>query len=199
MTFGGYSIVQAQSHDAAAKLFGKSHPHLQMMPGGRLEIVEIMPDPWDVETVILTRGNALYARARATGARGGPSREPLVRARGARARAAPPFTGSRFWGQLQGVGLGWRWRFELGGMCAMARSKPTEETMQRVMAEVLEEARANNKLPGLLAGIVQNMRDSDPEGVDTALKSIIEQMAASLPEHKRHKFLEELLAFVRPN
>jgi len=42
---GGYSIVQAQSHDAAAKLFGKSHPHLQMMPGGWIEIVEIMPLP----------------------------------------------------------------------------------------------------------------------------------------------------------
>jgi hypothetical protein len=39
---GGYSIVQAQSHDAAAKLFGKS---LQMMPGGWIEIVEIMPIP----------------------------------------------------------------------------------------------------------------------------------------------------------
>ena len=39
------SIVQAQSHDAAAKLFGKTHPHLQMMPGGWIEIVEIMPIP----------------------------------------------------------------------------------------------------------------------------------------------------------
>lgn len=42
---GGYSIVQAQSHDAAAKLFGKDHPHLQMMAGGWIEIVEIMPVP----------------------------------------------------------------------------------------------------------------------------------------------------------
>jgi YCII-related domain len=41
---GGYSIVQAQSHDAAAKLFGKEHPHLQM-PGAWIEIVEIMPIP----------------------------------------------------------------------------------------------------------------------------------------------------------
>ena len=30
---GGYSIVQAASPDDAAKLFGKDHPHLQMMPG----------------------------------------------------------------------------------------------------------------------------------------------------------------------
>ena len=42
---GGYSIVQAQSHDAAAKLFGKDHPHPQMMPGAWIEIVEIMPMP----------------------------------------------------------------------------------------------------------------------------------------------------------
>jgi hypothetical protein len=41
---GGYSIVQAQSHDAAAKMFGKDHPHLQI-PGAWLEIVEIMPIP----------------------------------------------------------------------------------------------------------------------------------------------------------
>ena len=41
---GGYSIVQAQSHSAAAKLFGKDHPHLQM-PGAWIEIVEIMPIP----------------------------------------------------------------------------------------------------------------------------------------------------------
>jgi hypothetical protein len=42
---GGYSVVQADSHDAAAKLFGKDHPHLQMMPGAWVEVVEIMPMP----------------------------------------------------------------------------------------------------------------------------------------------------------
>ena len=42
---GGYSVVQAQSHDAAAKMFGKDHPHLQMMPGAWIEIVEIMAMP----------------------------------------------------------------------------------------------------------------------------------------------------------
>jgi hypothetical protein len=41
---GGYSIVQAESHAAAAKLFGKEHPHLQM-PGAWVEILEIMPLP----------------------------------------------------------------------------------------------------------------------------------------------------------
>src|SRR4029079_7438913 len=42
---GGYSIVQAQSHDAAAKRFVKDHPHLRMAPGAWIEIVEIMPMP----------------------------------------------------------------------------------------------------------------------------------------------------------
>ena len=40
---GGYSVVQAESADAAAKLFGKDHPHLSMMPGSWIEIMEIMP------------------------------------------------------------------------------------------------------------------------------------------------------------
>jgi hypothetical protein len=41
---GGYSIVQAASAEAAAKIFGKDQPHLQM-PGAWIEIVEIMPMP----------------------------------------------------------------------------------------------------------------------------------------------------------
>jgi hypothetical protein len=41
---GGYSVVQAESHDAATKIFGKEHPHLQV-PGAWIEIVEIMPVP----------------------------------------------------------------------------------------------------------------------------------------------------------
>jgi hypothetical protein len=41
---GGYSIVHANSADAAAKLFGKDAPHLQM-PGSWVEISEIMPMP----------------------------------------------------------------------------------------------------------------------------------------------------------
>jgi hypothetical protein len=41
---GGYSIVQAESHDAAAKMFGSDHPHLHV-PGAWIEIVEIMPIP----------------------------------------------------------------------------------------------------------------------------------------------------------
>jgi len=41
---GGYSIVQARSHDDAVKMFGKEHPHLHM-PAAWIEIVEIMPMP----------------------------------------------------------------------------------------------------------------------------------------------------------
>jgi hypothetical protein len=41
---GGYSVVQAETHDAGTKMFGKEHPHLQV-PGAWIEIVEIMPVP----------------------------------------------------------------------------------------------------------------------------------------------------------
>ena len=39
---GGYSILNAKTHEAAAKLFKKDHPHL-MMPGAWVEITEILP------------------------------------------------------------------------------------------------------------------------------------------------------------
>ncbi len=41
---GGYSIVQADSAEAATKIFDKDHPHLQM-PGAWIEIIEIMQIP----------------------------------------------------------------------------------------------------------------------------------------------------------
>lgn len=40
---GGYSIVQAESHDAAAKIFADS-PHFSMM-GGTVEVMEIAEMP----------------------------------------------------------------------------------------------------------------------------------------------------------
>jgi hypothetical protein len=40
----GYSIVQAESADAATKMFGEDQPHLQM-PGAWIEIIEIMQLP----------------------------------------------------------------------------------------------------------------------------------------------------------
>jgi hypothetical protein len=41
---GGYSIVQAETAEDAAKLFGKDHPHLQM-PGAWVEIIEVRHIP----------------------------------------------------------------------------------------------------------------------------------------------------------
>jgi hypothetical protein len=41
--FGGYSILQAESKEALAKML-EGHPHF-MMPEGFIEIVEIMPMP----------------------------------------------------------------------------------------------------------------------------------------------------------
>jgi hypothetical protein len=43
-SLGGYSVVQANSHDEAAKLFGSDHPHLHM-PGAWIEITEIREIP----------------------------------------------------------------------------------------------------------------------------------------------------------
>ncbi len=39
---GGYTIIEADSHEAAAELF-QSSPHFKMMPGATVEILEIMP------------------------------------------------------------------------------------------------------------------------------------------------------------
>jgi hypothetical protein len=40
----GYVIVQAESHQAAAKLFEK-HPHFMIFPGDSVEIMECLPIP----------------------------------------------------------------------------------------------------------------------------------------------------------
>jgi hypothetical protein len=39
-----YTIVQAESHEAAAKLFLK-HPHFMIFPGDSVEIMECLPIP----------------------------------------------------------------------------------------------------------------------------------------------------------
>jgi hypothetical protein len=39
-----YSIVRAESHDAAAKLFA-AHPHLTIFPGDGIEVMECLPIP----------------------------------------------------------------------------------------------------------------------------------------------------------
>ena len=43
-TMTGYVIVQAESHEAAAKLFEK-HPHFTLFPGDSVEIMECLPMP----------------------------------------------------------------------------------------------------------------------------------------------------------
>jgi hypothetical protein len=40
----GYVIVQAESHEAAAKLF-ENHPHFSIFPGDSVEIMECLPLP----------------------------------------------------------------------------------------------------------------------------------------------------------
>ena len=40
----GFTIVQAESFDAAAALF-KNHPHFSIFPGDAVEIMEILPIP----------------------------------------------------------------------------------------------------------------------------------------------------------
>jgi hypothetical protein len=41
---GGYIIVQAESHEAAARLF-EGHPHFTIFPGDRVEVMEVLPMP----------------------------------------------------------------------------------------------------------------------------------------------------------
>jgi hypothetical protein len=40
----GYAIVQAESHEAAARLF-ENHPHFAIFPGDRVEVMECLPTP----------------------------------------------------------------------------------------------------------------------------------------------------------
>jgi hypothetical protein len=40
----GYVIVQAETHEAAAKLF-ENHPHFTIFPGDSVEIMECLPIP----------------------------------------------------------------------------------------------------------------------------------------------------------
>lgn len=40
----GYVIVQAESHQAAARLF-ENHPHFAIFPGDSVEIMELIPLP----------------------------------------------------------------------------------------------------------------------------------------------------------
>jgi hypothetical protein len=39
-----FTVVQAESHDAAAKLF-VNHPHFTIFPGDAVEVMECLPIP----------------------------------------------------------------------------------------------------------------------------------------------------------
>jgi hypothetical protein len=41
---GAYTIVQAESHEAAAKLFA-DHPHFTIFPGDAIDVMECLPIP----------------------------------------------------------------------------------------------------------------------------------------------------------
>ena len=41
---GGFVVVRAESHEAAAKLFEK-HPHFTIFPGEAIEVMPVMPIP----------------------------------------------------------------------------------------------------------------------------------------------------------
>ena len=39
-----YTVIQAESHEAAAKLF-VNHPHFMLFPGDAVEVMEVLPIP----------------------------------------------------------------------------------------------------------------------------------------------------------
>jgi len=80
----------------------------------------------------------------------------------------------------------------------MARSKPTEETIEKVMAAVLAEAKANNIMPELLAATMQKLRETSEGGACRTPRDD-RYYGCVLPVDKRQKFLEELLEFMQPN
>jgi hypothetical protein len=41
---GGFTVVRAESHEAAAKLF-ENHPHFTIFPGDAVEIMPVLPIP----------------------------------------------------------------------------------------------------------------------------------------------------------
>lgn len=41
---GGFCIIKAESHEAAAKLF-ENHPHFSIFPGEGVEVMQVMPVP----------------------------------------------------------------------------------------------------------------------------------------------------------
>jgi hypothetical protein len=80
---------------------------------------------------------------------------------------------------------------------AVTRSKPTEETTEKVLAAVLKEAGANNALHEVVEAAMKTLLKTNPKAAHAALRAMIDATAASLPAHNRKKFLEELLGFLQ--
>jgi hypothetical protein len=83
------------------------------------------------------------------------------------------------------------------GWVAMVQANLTDETIEKVIAAILEKAQANDTLPEVVAGTMKRLRETDPKTAHAALRAMIETMAASLPADKRQVFLEELLGFLQ--
>jgi hypothetical protein len=43
-SMGGFCVIKADSHEAAAKLF-ENHPHFTIFPGEGVEVMQVMPIP----------------------------------------------------------------------------------------------------------------------------------------------------------
>jgi len=48
-SMAGYVVVQAQTHEAAARMF-EHHPHFTILPGDSVEIMECLPIPGQSES-----------------------------------------------------------------------------------------------------------------------------------------------------
>jgi len=87
----------------------------------------------------------------------------------------------------------------VNGWVAMVQENLTHETIEKVIAAILDEAQANDTLPEVVAGTMKRLRETDPKTAHAALRAMIETMAASLPADKRQIFLEELLVSLQSN
>jgi len=75
----------------------------------------------------------------------------------------------------------------------------TADMLEKMQLALLLEENANEKQPELLAAMLQKLLEVDPETADAELERIIDFIVGTMPEDKRQKFLEELLASVQPN
>jgi hypothetical protein len=88
-------------------------------------------------------------------------------------------------GFIFGDGVGWlncEWEYVMG------QSKPTEETIEKLMGALLKAGRPSTILPELLAAILTKMHQRGPKMVRAVVEAIIDDAVAALPEDKRQEF-----------